>query len=420
MVEAQWTQIEGTTNFELCGVHSTIPGIIFERNLMTVNGGEDWLNTYPAPLSSIHGHPDSPDTLFFVGDTLRSETDHPFYRSVDGGQTWEFLGTSPTWLFPEFSYITDMEIVSGVIHASMNNGGYTYSGDWGNTWISHNNLFSPSNFEIEVDTSTTPPTIYLGSRAFGDVGKVERSLDAGQTWETILGDIEQVDVLDLKLDPTNPSILYVSCVDIWGWQALVYRLTNDGQKEIIFESEEPAGDRSNIWINQEHPSWLYLAVGCQQVIYVSRDSGETWSDLLWNLEFEPDFQFVDNANLYLSQPNYLVVSTQINGTRYLYQLTDTGQEDVATSVVQPEFILFQNYPNPFNPQTTIDFTLPMPTQVNLVVYNLQGVRITLETGYCTAGHHTVVFDGTNLSSGVYFYTLQTEKSTITRKMLLVK
>ena len=421
MVEAQWTLMSGTTNFELCGIHPTIPEIIFERNLMTVNNGEDWLDTYPAPLSSIHCHPDSPDILFFVGDTIRSETDHPFYRSINGGQSWEFLSPSPTWFFPEFSYITDMEIINDVMYASINPGGYTYSTDWGDTWTSHNNTFSPNNFEIEVDVSTVPPTIYLGSRAFGDLGKVERSLNNGETWEIILGDAENIDVLDLKLDPTDSNILYVSCIDVWSEQAMVYRLSNDGQKEIIFESDEQAGDRSHIWINEEHPDWLYLAIGCQEVIYVSRDGGQTWSDLLWNLEFEPGFQFVDNANLRLSQPNHLVVSAQINNTRYLYQMIDTGQEDVSTQIIQPSSMLLSNYPNPFNPETKIEFTLPTASEINLTVYNLFGEKInTLIAGYYTAGSYNVAFNGINLTSGIYFYTLQTQNFTKTKRMVLVK
>lgn len=420
MLEAQWTLIPGTTNFELCGVHPTIPELIFERNLMTTNNGEDWLNVYPAPLSSIHCHPGSPDTLFFVGDTFRSETDHPVYHSFDGGQSWTFLGTSESWLFPEYSFITDMEIVNDVIHASMNNGGYTYSENWGTSWQSHNNTSSPNNFEIEVDASTTPPTIYIGSRAFGDLGKVERSTDGGQTWEVILGNQESIDVLDLKIDPVNPAIVYAVCMEIWTEKTIVY-LLNQSNKEIIFESEAQSGDRGHIWINQENPNWLYLAIGCQESIYVSRDNGQTWSSLLWNLEFEPNFQFVDNANLRLSQPNHLVVSAQINGTRYLYQLTDTGQEDVLTLITQANSLLLTSYPNPFNPETKINFYLPRAEKVDLTIYNLQGQKvITLKTGYCTAGAHTVDFDGTNLPSGTYFYTLQTKNSTTTRKMLLVK
>ncbi|MBT4349322.1 T9SS type A sorting domain-containing protein [bacterium] len=102
-------------------------------------------------------------------------------------------------------------------------------------------------------------------------------------------------------------------------------------------------------------------------------------------------------------------------------MIDTGQEDVSTQIIQPSLMLLSNYPNPFNPETKIEFTLPTASEINLTIYNLQGKKVTtLKTGYCTAGIHTVDFDGTNLPSGTYFYTLQTKNSTTTRKMLLVK
>jgi hypothetical protein len=418
ILEAQWTALPNTSNFELIDVHPNFPEIIFERNLMTVNNGQDWLDAYPAPLSSIHAYPNSPDTLFFVGDTFRSETSNPLYRSFDGGQSWTFLGTSPTWEFPEYSYITDMSFVDGVIHASMDYGGYTYSSDWGETWQSCNNTYSPNNSEIEVAT-TNPPTIYLGSRAFGSPGRVERTIDFGQTWETVLGNSESVDVLDLKLDPTDNSILYAVCLENSTEKAVVYRLSEAG-KEIIFESEDQAGDRGNIWINSDHPDWLYLAAGCQPVIHVSRDAGASWSSLLGNLANLPNFQWVDNANLRLAQPNHLVASVTINNTRYLYQMTDIG-DNIITPIIEPASLELSNYPNPFNPQTTIEFTLSQADEINLTVYNLQGQLVnTLKSGYCTIGTHSVDFDGTNLPSGVYIYVLQTKNFTETRKMVLVK
>ena len=221
------------------------------------------------------------------------------------------------------------------------------------------------------------------------------------------------------LDPTDNSILYAVCLENSTEKAVVYRLSEAG-KEIIFESEDQAGDRGNIWINSDHPDWLYLAAGCQPVIHVSRDAGASWSSLLGNLANLPNFQWVDNANLRLAQPNHLVASVTINNTRYLYQMTDIG-DNIITPIIEPASLELSNYPNPFNPQTTIEFTLSQADEINLTVYNLQGQLVnTLKSGYCTIGTHSVDFDGTNLPSGVYIYVLQTKNFTETRKMVLVK
>ncbi|MFU8860410.1 MAG: T9SS type A sorting domain-containing protein, partial [Cyclonatronaceae bacterium] len=86
-----------------------------------------------------------------------------------------------------------------------------------------------------------------------------------------------------------------------------------------------------------------------------------------------------------------------------------------------EFILSQNYPNPFNPGTIIRFGLPEAAEVRLEVYDLAGRRVAvLIDGNRAAGWHTVNFDGSTLSSGVYMYRLSTGDFVQTRKLLLLK
>lgn len=80
-----------------------------------------------------------------------------------------------------------------------------------------------------------------------------------------------------------------------------------------------------------------------------------------------------------------------------------------------------NYPNPFNPVTQIQFTITKDDFVKLSVYDLSGRLIkNLTEGYKTAGSHNITFDGSNLSSGVYLYTLQTSSDKITNKFILNK
>lgn len=101
------------------------------------------------------------------------------------------------------------------------------------------------------------------------------------------------------------------------------------------------------------------------------------------------------------------------------------QEDVPVRYrppVQPATIqLRQNYPNPFNPTTTIDFSLGEPGAVSLTVFNMAGHQVaTLVDGNLSAGDHSVVFDGSSLTSGIYFYNLRAGDYTATQKMVLVK
>ncbi|PTM20656.1 MAG: hypothetical protein DA446_02365 [Bacteroidetes bacterium] len=86
-----------------------------------------------------------------------------------------------------------------------------------------------------------------------------------------------------------------------------------------------------------------------------------------------------------------------------------------------EFALFQNYPNPFNPTTQIDFSLPSPGEVKLSVFNTIGQEVqVLVQEQRTAGKHTATFDGSRLTSGVYFYRLEFEGQALVKKLMLVK
>jgi hypothetical protein len=85
------------------------------------------------------------------------------------------------------------------------------------------------------------------------------------------------------------------------------------------------------------------------------------------------------------------------------------------------FALSQNVPNPFNPSTTISYTVAETGMASLKVYDLAGHAVaTLVDGMVEAGNHSVVFDASELASGVYLYTLQSGASVQSQKMVLVK
>ena len=109
----------------------------------------------------------------------------------------------------------------------------------------------------------------------------------------------------------------------------------------------------------------------------------------------------------------------ISMTSVLTYVTPTGVTD--TPPADGDYYLYQNYPQPFNPTTTISYRIADAGFVSLKVYDVLGDEVAvLVNEVMTAGTHTVQFNGSDLSSGVYTYRIKSGDFTSTRKMVLVK
>jgi hypothetical protein len=118
--------------------------------------------------------------------------------------------------------------------------------------------------------------------------------------------------------------------------------------------------------------------------------------------------------------SYNLFGSPMNATINFSVNTSTSVETV-NSGAPKEFELSQNYPNPFNPSTTIHYAIQQPGIVVLKVYNVLGQEIqTLVEKFQAAGKYQVTLEAQSLSSGAYFYRLQSNGSTLMRKMILLR
>ncbi|MFC2134966.1 T9SS type A sorting domain-containing protein, partial [Bacteroidota bacterium] len=119
---------------------------------------------------------------------------------------------------------------------------------------------------------------------------------------------------------------------------------------------------------------------------------------------------------------YEVVSDCLPPDMSEQSLNKLASQDVTNIVTLPEnFVLNQNYPNPFNPTTTIVFELPVSQNITINIYNQLGQLVTtLVKGNYVAGIHSVRFNASNLPSGVYFYSITSDKFADVKKMMLIK
>lgn len=121
----------------------------------------------------------------------------------------------------------------------------------------------------------------------------------------------------------------------------------------------------------------------------------------------------------------LIVRLQAHGIDTVYSDSEPKEIPISTSTEDPslvyEFRLDQNYPNPFNPTTTISFSLPKASFIQLSIFNTNGRQVaTLVSGVKPSGLNSVTWDATSFASGVYYYRLTNGQQVLTQKMILIK
>lgn len=112
---------------------------------------------------------------------------------------------------------------------------------------------------------------------------------------------------------------------------------------------------------------------------------------------------------------YRLKQIDYNGSFKYSEVVEAGLNDISG------YKLYQNYPNPFNPSTTIEFYLPTSGNVKLKVFNATGSEINIPiNSFMKSGDHSVSFNASDLSSGIYFYSIETADIRLVKKMLLLK
>lgn len=159
-------------------------------------------------------------------------------------------------------------------------------------------------------------------------------------------------------------------------------------------------------------AWLVMPF---EVLRTS-DGGQTWKVYSFN-DVVLDFSYIDESHI------WLVTS---KGRVYRYDITATHVESSSGDLIPQVVQLYQNFPNPFNSTTRMRYELATESSVSLQLFNVLGEAIlTIHYGQQAAGKYEVVFQGDNLTSGLYFYRIVAKRKdnkvdSMTRKMLLLK
>lgn len=226
--------------------------------------------------------------------------------------------------------------------------------------------------------------------------------------------------------PFNPTTdeLYVifeqpSFVATQGWYDAdtmkVFRLTDDNNDKIYTGTLNIKAPSFNSFIyryayvsygGQNGRAWVFEPAGFSSHAYRTRYINQTAART-----FDNPYTF--------PKDNWTNAEVKTEWESSPFDHTTTGVRTVDTKA--KTFKVDQNFPNPFNPETVIRFSMPEAGLVTVKVYNMLGQEVaTLLNDTKTAGTYDVQFNGSRLTSGIYFYTVSAGKFSVTKKMTLVK
>lgn len=176
--------------------------------------------------------------------------------------------------------------------------------------------------------------------------------------------------------------------------------------------------------------WAWYSTSSYETKFhvVINDGTKGWASILdWDAS-SPDNAY--DTEISLSLADYVGKTIRV---AFVYEYSDgfemalddirvESPSGIENSINSPkEITLYQNYPNPFNPTTKINFSLPGTSMTRLAVYNHKGELVkSVFEGRLGKGSHSYDFDGSDLTSGIYFYKLETKERSYIKKMIMLK
>ncbi len=340
-----------------------------------------------------------------------------FIKSTDGGINWQRGGIFDT-LTGFFNDIHFFDMNTGYALIDSNpifNTKLYKTTNAGVNW----NLISAIDTNAEVERMIFLDANTIVAKGFYEGGRIYRSTNAGQSWTTTFMPV-QIDCMTF-FNATTGIICGVSEVGI---VSKVYKTTDAGLQwnEIYSTSLKLYTNMKSV---TSTGNAFVIGVTIDTSIFASdkittlktTNYGATWVSKELNTgEYAMGLWMADTINYYMS-------GGDLNVPAVVLKSTNGGSVFVNTvgSEVPDKYSLGQNYPNPFNTRTVVSFSLPVDSKVSIKVYDVMGREVqTLVNERMGAGKYEVRFDGSGMTSGVYFYQMEAGNYSETRRMILIK
>jgi photosystem II stability/assembly factor-like uncharacterized protein len=381
----------------------SITGTTFDQVLYSSNGGNNWvaqtfssLASYKS-ISMINGN-----TGWIVG------TPGCVRKTTNSGITWDSIGLPGSSASDNFIKVIFTDVNNGYIFdwEINSNGTIWKTTNAGQNWIQI----------IMPDTTNYAGTINTASFINVNTGwvinynnKPYKTTNGGYNWtrQDNTPNTGGWSSWDMQMLNENTGFISGSSGHLW-------KTTNGGaiwdSTVVPYMTGLTATYYKNLWTNA-NTGWL---IGGTGVAIKTTNGGSSW--LLTNTNGG-----LSQYGAYARATDSIFVlaynSSILKMSRYTTNIIEWS------SVVPDKYYLSQNYPNPFNPTTTIQFGIPKSGLVNLKIYDITGKEIEniLNNVHLNAGTTKLTFDGSKLSSGVYFYSLKLDNKIVnTKKMMLIK
>ncbi|MBN2031383.1 T9SS type A sorting domain-containing protein [bacterium] len=423
----------------------------------STDGGDNWqniTNNLPTSLLNIFCvavHPTDCNTVY-IGTWKDG-----LYKSADGGQNW----------VAKNSGLASMEVRSiaidpqnpSILYIGLGEGGGIYKTiDAGEIWQEVNN---------GIDLQCPPYLLPMGKVELGGSFDKIKKRRAGADYSSV----PWTSIRDIVIDPTNSQVLYAADLQSGCYMSTDgganWAVVNDSLKNRAIFALTLSGDGNVLYAAVWGAGVFRLVLGENTVPHISStspaDTGMVKITQGDSLEFKVNAFDLDGDTLTYSwrlagspvqegsSSSFVLKTTTLDLGEYLLSVAISDEdttistnwliEITSPTIVAQEallsvpktYALHQNYPNPFNPETTIEYHLPQPSEVKLVIYDVRGQVVReLIQGTKPAGYHDVVWDGRNsqgqrVATGIYIYRIEMiskgveeQKFVDIKKMVLMK
>ena len=370
-------------------VYAVKDGVV--KAIITTGGDPYWriAVSYNRTMGYLYAHLNQNSIPFIVGD------------SVTAGNV---LGTLFDWPSYDFTHVHFARIQNLTV-------------TWEGIWLTTDDVLSDMTNLIDTIPPVFEKTYNNEFFAFRDSG----------------GNFQNKDSLSGNLEIVSKCYDRANCpwkIDVFG---LSYSLSPaDDPDSIIFRKHSYLYDMPlDVYTNSEYSTYIY------NILYSSYPDCNT----VVNYETRDYYHVITNSDgdsLFSDQDiqERFITSDYPDGNYILKVYAEDAQNNISIAEANitidnipasiedgyvANYTSLKNFPNPFNPSTNINFTLKNSGHVKLSVFNVKGELVSnLINKKIEAGLYKIIFDGRNLNSGIYFLSLETGNSKITRSMLLLK